>query len=147
MAVTSSAPTSRAPIASREIGTGLWLLEPPGDLDTAAAPPLRAACVAALDRGGLNLVVDLTGARELSADALDVLVSVSETLLARGGLLWLAATEAGGHAYDLLPVGERGLEAAAGFSSALDAALAAERAADGVVVARRPAAPRPGSGA
>lgn len=124
MPVTSSAPTSRAPIASREVGPGLWLLAPPGDLGAAAAPPLRAACVAALDRGGLNLVVDLTGARELSAEALDVLASVSETLLARGGRLWLA-TRSAGHAFDLLPIGERGLETAEGFNSALDAALAA----------------------
>ncbi|HEU0336689.1 MAG TPA: STAS domain-containing protein [Gaiellaceae bacterium] len=147
MTVTSSAPTSRASIASREIGTGLWLLAPPGDLDAAAAPPLRAACVAALDRGGLNLVVDLTGARELSADALDVLVSVSETLLARGGRLWLAVAGTG-HAYDVLPVGERGLEAAEGFHDALDAALAAERAtAGGRRRAGRAPAPPPGSGA
>lgn len=146
MAVTSSAPTSRAPIASREIGTGLWLLVPPGDLDAAAAPPLRAACVAALDRGGLNLVVDLTGARTLSADALDVLVSVSETLVARGGRLWLAATGAG-HAYDLLPVGERGLQGAQGFNSALDAALAAESTTGGGRRVPRAPAPSPGSGA
>lgn len=129
MPTTSSAPTSSPPIASREVGTGLWLLAPRRDLDAAAAPPLRAVCVAALDRGGLNLVVDLTGAREVSSDALDVLVSVSETLLARGGRLWLAATGAR-HAYDLFPVGERGLEAAEGFNRALDAALRAERTAD-----------------
>jgi hypothetical protein len=86
--------------------------------------------VAALDRGGLNLVVDLTGAREVSAETLDVLVSVSETLLARRGQLWLAARSAG-QAWELLPVGERGLEAAEGFNDALDAALAAERAAAG----------------
>jgi hypothetical protein len=130
MAVTSSAATSRAPIASREIGTGLWLLALPADLDAAAAPPLRAACVAALDRGGLNLVVDLTGAREVCVEALDVLHTVSETLLARGGRLWLAARNAG-QAWELLPVGQRGLEAAEGFYGALDAALAAERATAG----------------
>jgi anti-anti-sigma factor len=128
---TSAAPTSRAPIASSEIGTGLWLLAPRGDLDGTGARELRAACVAALDRGGLNVVVDLTGTRSMCMDALDVLVSVSETLLARGGFLWLATAGEAGYAYELLPVDDRGLTAAEGFSVALDGALAAERRAVG----------------
>jgi hypothetical protein len=126
--VASPAPTGQAPIATREIGTGLWLLAPAGNVDGAGARSLRAACVAALDRGGLNLVVDLTGARRLCQDALDVLVSVSETLLARGGFLWLASGGGeAGHAYEILPIDERGLEAAEGFNLALDAALDHER--------------------
>jgi hypothetical protein len=83
----------------------------------------------ALDRGGQNIVLDLTEVGELCADAMDVLATLSETLRARGGLLWLAAAATAG-AYDLVPVSDRGLAGAEGLCASLDVALARERKRD-----------------
>ena len=119
--------TARRPavrLSSTEVGRGLWLLDPVGDLDGVAARALRSACVSALDEGGLSIVLDLTGVRRMSIDTLLVLASVSETLIARGGFLWLAAAGDGAYSYDLLPLDERGLHAARGFCAVLDSALA-----------------------
>jgi hypothetical protein len=126
MSATIAATTTGAPLATREIGTGLWLLVPRGDLDGGTVPALRSACVAALDRGGLDIVVDLRGVRTMCLDALDILALVSETLLARGGFLWLAYGGVGPSS-DIAPIDERGLEAVEGVNQALDDALRADR--------------------
>lgn len=122
MGATTAATTTQASLATREIGTGFWLLVPRGDLAGDAVPALRSACVAALDRGGLDIVVDLRGVRTMYLDALDILALVSETLLARGGHLWLVRNGARNPS-DRVPVDERGLEAVEGINPALDDAL------------------------
>ena len=45
------------------------------------------------------------------------------SLLARGGLLWVAVDRERGHAFAVPAVDERGLAAAAGLSDALDRAI------------------------
>jgi hypothetical protein len=120
---TRTAHISPATIESTEIGTGLWLLEPPGDLDAAMTRGLRNACIAVLDRGGTGIVLELTDVDDLCEEACDVLATVAETLRARGGLLWLARAGHGGYSYDLQAVDERGLAAAHGFCPGVDSAL------------------------
>ena len=133
MSETTAATTTQASLATREIGTGLWLLVPRGDLAGDAVPALRADCVAVLDRGGLDIVIDLRGVRTMCLDALDVLALVSETLLARGGRLSLVHDD-GGRSSEVVRVDERGLEAVEGIK-ALDEARRADRAVAETLVA------------
>lgn len=103
MTATPAAPTTGAPLAAREIGTGRWLLAPRGDLGGDAVPALASSCVAALDRGGLELVVDLRGVRVVCRDALEVLGLVADTLSAREGALSLRLGDDGPVAPEELP--------------------------------------------
>ena len=118
-------------LSSIEVGRRLWIVVPPSTVDSEQAGELRDALVEALDRGALNLVVDLTTVVEMSSDAVDVLAAVSETLLARGGLLWLANMGGDGYSFAILPVDERGLGALVGLSPAIDAILLGDSALNG----------------
>jgi anti-anti-sigma regulatory factor len=100
---TPAATTTDAPLALREIGTGRWLLAPDGDLGGETVAALRRSCVAVLDRGGLELVVDLRGVRVVCTDALEVLGLVADTLDARSGALSLRVSDDGPLAAAQLP--------------------------------------------
>ena len=109
-----------------EIGPGLWVLVPGANLDDEAAEELRSACIEAIDRGALTLVVDLGAVRQISLDALDVLASASSSLLARGGRLSLTGGHEAIHALapeDAATLGE--------LTQTPDEALVADRAASG----------------
>lgn len=109
-------------VASVEIGREMWVVVPPSTIGAAAQGEFRDALVDALDRGARNLVVDFGCIEEISVDAVDVLSSVSQTLIARGGCLWLANFAAGG-SFPIVAVDGRGLDPLAGLNPALDAAL------------------------
>lgn len=127
MTAISPLPTATDGTAT-EVGKGLWILRPATDLDDLGAGELQNMCIAALDRGALNVVVDLSRIEEFSLAALDVLVSTSEALLARGGSLWLASMGADECACDLVQMDERGFSVLEGVSPALDRALSADEA-------------------
>jgi hypothetical protein len=110
--------------AAEEVARRVWVVVPESVLDARGTDELRDALIGALDRGALNLVVDLTAVTEISQGALEVLGTVSETLRARGGLLWLATMGAEGFPFSIRPVDESGLGGHAGLTSALEGALA-----------------------
>lgn len=111
-----------------EIGPGLWLLVPGANLDDEAAEELRSACIEALDRGALTLVVDLSTVRQISLEALDVLASASSSLLARGGRLSLAGGDEAIHSFAPAPEEAAALRE---LIQTLDEALVADPAASG----------------
>jgi hypothetical protein len=88
----------------RQMEADAWLVDCPMDISAGEAiENLRDACLGALDRGALTLVVVLRGTRSLSLDALEVLAVVSEILAAREGRLWLACPRRGSNgSYHLL---------------------------------------------
>lgn len=103
-------PTAAQP-AAVEIGAGLWAILP--GLDEPGpqrAEGLRTAALAALDRGALDVVVEPGGLSRTGAGALDVLGALSDSLLARGGRLWLARAGERDEPLAFVPVGEGGLE-------------------------------------
>ncbi len=110
MTTTAMEPTVGAALRPIEIGAGLWALVPGGKLDDEAAEELRDACVEALDRGAETLVVDLTAVTAIGLEALDVLAACSSSLLACGGLLWLAGGNDEHDAIELAPVDDAALE-------------------------------------
>lgn len=117
-------------VATIEIGREMWVVVPPSTINAAAEGDLRDALISALDRGARNLVVDFAKVDTISADAADVLSSVSQTLIARGGCLWLANIAAGG-SFPMVAVDARGLDPLAGLNPALDAALLGDRSRSG----------------
>jgi anti-anti-sigma regulatory factor len=122
----ASGPAPAGAVRVKEVGSGLWTVALARKLDVEVTEALRSVCIDALDRGALNVVVDLTGVEAISLDALDVLTSMSESLLVRGGLLWIGCRSPEQGAYSLLPVGEEGFWNAYGVSDALDEALIAD---------------------
>jgi hypothetical protein len=116
-------PPARPGAGAVELAGGLWRLVPPSRVDRNGTGDLRDACLDALDRGAVNVFLDVTGVELICEDALDVLDSVRESLLARGGLLWVAVERERGHAFAVTAVDERGLAAAAGLSDVLDRAI------------------------
>jgi hypothetical protein len=109
-------------VASIEIGREMWVVVPPSTISAVAEEELRDALVSALDRGARNLVIDFANVGEISREAADVLSSVAQTLIARGGCLWLANLAAD-HSFPIVRVDGRGLDPLAGLNPALDAAL------------------------
>lgn len=106
-----------------EIGPGLWVLVLGANLDDEAAGELRSACIDALNRGALTLVVDLSAVRQISLEALDVLASASSSLLARGGRLQLVGGDEAIHSFAPAPEDAAALRE---LIRTLDVALAAE---------------------
>lgn len=82
---------------STEIDTGFWVVVGADSHTEACAERLRDACLHALDRGAQNLAVDVSATRTLSAALIDVLVSASDVVRARGGslVLWACRNEFG----------------------------------------------------
>ena len=97
---------------------------PSGTLNTEEVLDVRLACLQALERGVSQIFVDLTGVSAICHEAIDLLETVGEELLAKHGTLWLANRDGDP---PLQPVLAEGLTGLAGLSAAFDAALAANQ--------------------
>lgn len=109
----------RDDVAIREAGDGLWMISTRGPLDERASRAIRDASIRALDCGATNLVVDISACSTVGPDTADVLLSVAESLRARGGLLWLASCVEP-ERFRLLPLDDEGMSAIERISVALE---------------------------
>jgi anti-sigma B factor antagonist len=62
-----------------------------GRIDAATAPEFERQCQVALAGGGANLVLDFAGVRYISSAGLRGVLTAGKTVLARGGVLHMAA--------------------------------------------------------
>jgi anti-sigma B factor antagonist len=78
------------PVASREIGEGIWLVHATGRLDAHAVPDLEAAFAALPAEGLAGVVVDLSDATYISSSGLKLIVAAWRRLRGQGRQLVLA---------------------------------------------------------
>ena len=97
---------------------------PSGTLNAEEVLDVRLACLQALERGVSQIFVDLTGVSVICREAIDLLETVGEELLAKHGTLWLANRDSDPAWHPVLPEGLAGL---AGLGAAFDAALTANQ--------------------
>ena len=72
---------------------GTHVVEVEGVLDVKAAPDLKAALEAAIERGTKILIVDLDQVKFIDSSAIGVLLAARERLLRAGGALEVACAE------------------------------------------------------
>jgi anti-sigma B factor antagonist len=106
---------------------GWWVVSVTGEIDVHSGPNLREHLLAALAKGQLDLVVDLSGVSFLDSSGLGVLVTAHKRARAAGGALRLASC--------------RPAVATIFQITALDRAFAIHPSVDDAVTAPRPESP------
>jgi anti-sigma B factor antagonist len=80
-------------LGHRAVSAGEHLVVVGGELDLNAAPELKAALGAAIDRGATTVVVDMDEVTFIDSTAIGVLLAARERLRQSGGALELVCVE------------------------------------------------------
>jgi hypothetical protein len=111
-----------ATVATKRVGTAVWILRLNGGVDT-HADDLSSAFDEAIARGARDVVVDVGRRAIVDAELATTLSALNDTMLERDSTLWLAAPWPNGRGHTLKPVREPGLDGLRGVSDELDDAI------------------------
>ena len=115
--------TAENSVVVKRVGERSWILRPKEALEGGTVDVLRDTFLEAVDSGAQDVVVDLSDADTIAGEGAATLVAMADSMLGRGGVLWVAARWADGAGHTLRPIEEHGPDALLGVTPALDVAL------------------------